>query len=597
MAVGAASGSFTFTGAASGASSRLGSASGSFGWAGTAAGMSLKHGTASATYGWSLVRAVGENHEYLPDDRFRVIVQEVRSGVITSRDLNVTNLVMQRALSGPCDIQCDVNPNDPSVEGIYFKPWGHLIHIEKVMLGKRRIWVSGIVAPSDIDEKTGILHLKAKGFAGYPKGIPLLEDFNWIANDAFKPIVEIWRHLQSYSNGDLGVEIFPQASGVEMLPGYSYDGTTMSLNFFATFVRAADKLDCGDYIDALAKSIPFDYVERSEWNGDRTDIVKKIELGYPRLGVIQDNLAFVFNENVLTGKPHTETQIDWVSDIGVTGFFPGFQYSSELANADPDRVRRYLDETTANLDSNERAAAWAHRLLARRQAPAYWETITIDMHHPNAPFGSFDVGDTITVTGPMSWVGEIAQNHKIIAISVNEAKNTCQLTLKAEGEFNYDPIFFPNGSTNIVDNGAFDHNLAGWTATGPGWGHDAGQGFSALGSATIIADGTDHDLLTPLYGLRNFQVFPLSVAVKCSDAVSTSDSAVQLVAQFYDDSLAPTEAVSIAAVTGLHGTVAWQKLKGKVLTPTGSSHVALRLHVGAEMTSGQVWFDDAVLTL
>lgn len=594
---GTATAAYSFTGAATGLRPRNGTAAATFSWAVGATGSSPRFGQAAGAYNWSLVRAVGDNGEYLPDDRFRLIVQQTRGGNIISRDLTATNLMVQRALSGPCDIQCDVNPNDPSVQGIYFKPWEQYIHVEKTMQGKRKIWASGIVAPSTVDEKTGVLHLKAKGFAGYPKGLPWLDDLNWVTNDAYEPVVEIWRYLQSFPHGDLDVEVFPKTSGVEMLPGYSYDGTSMSLNFFATFVRATDKLDCGDYIDALARDIPFDYAERSQWNHDRTDVIKKIELGYPRLGVIQQNLAFVLNENVLSAKPHTESQIDWVSDIGVTGVFPGFEYSFELANADPNRLRRYLNETDTSIDSNERAAAWAHRLLARRQTPAYWESITVDMHHPNAPFGTFDVGDTITVRGAMPWVGDIAQDHKVIGISVDDTKNICQLTLKAEGEFNYDPIYFPDGSTNMVNNGGFDHNLDGWTPTGPGWDHDASQGVTALGSVTITADGNDHDLLTQAYGLSSFHIFPLAVKVKCNGAVASSGNGVQLVAQFYDDDMTPTSAVKIANAVNLSGTVPWQSLKGNVLTPNGSTKVALRLHVGAEITAGTVWFDDAELNL
>lgn len=598
MAQGTAACTYTYTAAAAGTRSRIGTATTEYGWTATVTGFSAKTGTVGGSpFGWHFVRAVGDNGETLPaDNRFRVIVQEARSKRIVSRDLTVGNLVVQRALSGPCTIQCDVNFHDPSAAGIYFKPWGHYIHVERVLQGKRRIWCTGIVQPSDVDDKTGILHLKAKGFAAYPKGMPWLEDINWLANDAFDPVVEIWRHLQEdFPNGNLDVEVTPKKSGAEMLPGYAFDGDLLNLNFFATFVRATDKLDCGDYIDALAKDIPFDYRERSEWNADRTDVTKTIELGYPRLGLIQDHLAFVINENVLSAKPHTETQIDWVSDVGVAGWFPGFEYSSELSNADPDRLRRYLKEEDAFIDSNERAAAWAHRRLARRQTPAYWEEITIDMGHPNAPFGTFDVGDTITVSGFMPWVGTISQDHKIIAIQVDTTKSVCRLSLKAEGEFNYDPIFYPNGSTNIIDNSGFDYNLDGWTATGPGWEWDGSQGASRLGSVTVLADGQDHDLYTQPYGVDDFQIFPLSVAVKCSGAISTGEG-VQLVAQFYDDELNPTQAFEIKGLSA-NGMVPWQKLGGKVLTPAGSTHVALRLHVGSAMTAGQVWFDDAELTL
>ncbi|AXN43475.1 hypothetical protein MM1218R_01527 [Mycobacterium marinum] len=597
MATATASGTYGWAGTAVAVRPSHASASGTFEWAATAVALSPKTATASGGFDWSLRRATADNGEYIIDPpRWRVIVQEIRSGQIVIPDLTVTNLVHQRALSAPADIQCDVDFHDDSVAGVVFKPWGHLIHIERVMLGKRRVWISAIVQPSEIDEKTGILHLKAKGFSCYPKKTPWLEDINWLANDVFRPVVAIWDHIQhDFPNGDLGVEVFPQTSGVIQLPGYAFDGDLLNLNFFATFIRAQDKLDCGDYIDALARDTPFDYAERSQWNAARTNVVKKIELGYPRLGLIQTNLAFVINENVLSAKPHIETQIDWISDVGVSGWFPGMEASYELANADPDRLRRYLDETDGFIDSNERAASWAHKRLARRQTPAYWEEITVDMNHPNAPFGSYDVGDTITVSGFMPWVGDIALAHKIIAIGIDDTKNICKLTLKAEGAFNYDPIFFPSGVSNIVGNPGFDFNLTGWTASGGGWSHDAGQGANRLGSATVVADGGDHYLITQPFGLSPFQIFPVRASVKCSNAVS-SGAAVQVFAQFYDDDLTPTQAFMVGSVSP-RGMVPWTRLGGKLIAIPPNTRCALGLYVGAGMTAGQVWFDDAEMVL
>lgn len=566
-------------------------------------GQSLKNGSGDLGYMLGAPRAFGDNGVYLPDDRFRLIVQETRSKEILTRDMIATNLQIQRQLSGPCTIECDVDPNDPSVSGIYFKPWRQYVHVEKTMQGKRKIWATGIVQPSETDDKTGVLHLKAKGFAGYPKDMPWLENINWIANDAFDPVVEIWDHLQSFPNGDLGVEVFPTKCGAEMLPGYAFDGGLWNMNFFATFVRETDRLDCGDYIDALAKDTPFDYAERSEWNADRTDVIKKIELGYPRLGAVQDKLAFVINENVTAAKPHTESSIDWVSDVGISGWFPGVESSYELANADPNRLRRYLKEEDAFIDSDERAAAWAHRKLARRQTPAYWETITIIPDHPNAPFGSFDVGDTITVSGFMPWVGDVVQDHKIMAISISEKDNICQLNLKAEGQFNYDAIYYPNGQTNIIDNTGFNYDLTGWTLSDQGWQWDGTQGVTALGAAWIDADGNDHDLITEQpYAVNDFQRIPLSVYVKCVNALAASGAtpqspAIALMAQFYDDQLTPTSAVTVEALTAPSGMVAWTKLAGSIITPIGSTRVALRVRVSATLLAGRVWIDDAEIQL
>jgi hypothetical protein len=386
-------------------------------------------------------------------DRFRFIVEEKDTGIIV-RDLIVRNAKVMRVLSGACVIQGDIHPEEPSAKDIYFKPWKHWIHVEKKIAGVRKIWASGLVQPSQIDQKTGMIKLEAKGFADYPKGLPWLENWNPLACDAFEGVHKIWAHLQSYPQGNLGVTVSPAESGIIMLPGYAFDGNIFNLNFWAEFIRAVDKQDCGKYIDKMARDIPFDYMEKSAWNAGRTAVTKEIVLGYPKCGVDQPNLVFAQHENVIEFKPHLETEIDWASDAIVDGWWPGKQYSSTFTNADTGRYRRTIYQDDARINSNERAAVWARRKLTRRQTPAYWESIIVDMNHPNAPFGSCDVGDRIMVRGEMPLVGDVVQQHKIIAIAVEEASGTCMYTLKAEGAFNYDPIFFQGDvSGSITVNG------------------------------------------------------------------------------------------------------------------------------------------------
>lgn len=378
----------------------------------------------------------------MSSDRFRFIVEEAITGKIITRDLVVQSPRILRALSGPANIQCMVNPKDTSAEGIFFKPWKHWIHVEKEIQGVRKIWASGLFQPSPTDKKTGVISLEAKGFAGYPKGLPWLENWNPLASDAFEPVHKIWTHLQSYPQGNLGVTVSPAESGIILLPGYAFDGNIFNLNFFAHFIRAVDKIDCQDYIDKMARDTPFDYLEQSNWNVDKSGIDKSILLGYPNVGVQQDNLAFIQNENVIEMEPKLETEIDWASDVIVDGWWPGTQYSSTFTNADPTRYRRVVFQDDARINSNERAHVWARRQLTRRQTPSYWENIIVDPDHPNAPFGTYDVGDRIWVTGRMPLVGDVRQLHKILAIAVDEDARRVQITMKAEGAYDYDPIFF-----------------------------------------------------------------------------------------------------------------------------------------------------------
>ena len=541
----------------------------------------------------------------LGDKKFRVIVQEIRSKEIVSRDLLVSNLQMIRTLSGPSTIEFEVNYQDPSAAGIKFKPWGHIIHVEREVLGKRAIWVSGIMQPSEVDKTSGVLRLRAIGFSYYPKDLPWLEDWNPITCDAFEPVHRIWNHIQSFANGDLGVKITPLESGVEMLPGYAYDGDILSFDFYAQFIRASDKRDCWDHINGLSRDIPFDYFERSEWNQDRTDIDLSIELAYPRGGSIQSNLAFVLNENVFEADPRPDADIDHISDIGIKGYFPGKEYSFELANADPTRIRRYLQEEDAQINSNERAAAWAKKRLARRQTPPYWESIIIDMEHPNAPFGYFDVGDTIFVRGFMPWVGEIEREHKITAITISEKEGICELKLKAEGAFNYDPIYYPANISNIVDNNEFDTNLNSWTL-GPTQlaadkiSHDASQGVNNLGSARVEAAGTEITLTTQKYGIRDMIRIPLSAWVKAKDVLvlpGADPYLVRLDALLYlaDGSLRRQATVASAAVQGTF--MPWTQLRGTIISDDEVTHIELKLVVTQDLLSGTVWWDDVEMIL
>jgi hypothetical protein len=379
-------------------------------------------------------------------DRFRFLIEDVH-GNILARDVIAQEVSIARMLSGPCQIEFKIHPNEPSIQipngigPIQFKPWGHWIHaVKEDLAGNEIIWASGIFKPSDIDPDTGIMSLQAEGFSNYPKEIPWLENWNPIAVDPFEIVERIWNHIQSYPQGDLGVTVYPTSSGTQMLPGFSFNNEEFIQDFFAIFIREVDRLDCGDYINKIARDIPFDFWEESTFNESKTAIIKKIRLAYPKGGVDQTDLIFRLGENVRGATPRQESKIDWLSDITIKGYFPGKEYSSTITNADPDRYRRVQDEEDLHIDSNERAAAWAHRRLTRRQVPHHFESLIIDPYHPNAPFTSFDVGDFIRYQGPMSWVGNIDQVHKVMMMIWSEKDGVVELKTMAEGAFNYDPI-------------------------------------------------------------------------------------------------------------------------------------------------------------
>jgi hypothetical protein len=544
---------------------------------------------------------------------FRYIIENARTGEILARDVKVAAPKVMRKLSGPAVINFDVDYRHPSIQKadgsgpIVMKPFGHICHVETEIYGGRRlILASGIFKASEVDPQTGVLHAEFDGFSSYAHGIPMLFNWNPIAVDPAEIVTRIWDHIQSYENGDLGVTIYsldddgvtkviPAETGTQMLPGISYDGSELILDFFAVFIRAVDFQDSGDYIDKLSRDIPFDYFEESRWNEGKTAVDKFIQLAYPHGGVYQENLSFRHGENIIQSKSKIESEIQWASDIVGRGWFPGKVYSSIISNADENRLRRVLMENDANINSDERSAIWGHRQLTRRQWPNYWESIIVNMYHPNAPWGSYDVGDQIRVQGFMPWVGWVDQVHKIIAISVDEVSATVELALRAEGAFNYDPIFFGGNDVNLLENGDFITNLDPWTQLTGIWSRNPSVGNRFAGSAQVTADGTLKELASELIAIDNDDDWiEATAAVRWTNATSNDGSApIWLAATAYDDDDNLMATPVLDSIPGPSGNSdGFQSLSGRWSLPNGVTNVRIHLVVQPQMTGGNVNFDD-----
>lgn len=376
----------------------------------------------------------------------RFILQEIMSRQIVDRDVEFVEPKVSRMLSGPCQIEGKIPYRGPGSYQITPKNWGHFIHVEEEFptpTGKvRKIIATGIVDPSSEVDESGNMNLKAKGFSNYPSGIPWLQNWNPITVDPFHAFQKVWDHLQSFPNGNMNVSIYPADSGTFMLPGWSFNGIELNLEFFAVFQRMSDMRDCGEYLNNLARDIPFDFVEHSTWNSTHTDIDLSIELGYPRLGTDQQAMVFRQGENALQMKAKPEVEIEYASDVIVKGWMPGKVYSSQFSNPAADRLRRVVKESDMNVNSKERAAVWAKRKLTRRQVPKYWEQVVVDEWHDSAPFGQWDVGDEMLVEGNMPWAGEterVSAKHKIVGWQ-RDGTGKATVMLKHSGAFNYDPI-------------------------------------------------------------------------------------------------------------------------------------------------------------
>ena len=530
-------------------------------------------------------------------DRPRYILQQANTGIIMDRDLEVQEPKFGKQLSGPGMLNFALMPKANPLYN-----WGkgrQLVHVEMEFDGVRRIVLSTIVSGANVDPKSGIMNIECKGFSSYPKGKPWLEDYNDIAVDPFYIVAKVWAHVQSFSNAQLNVEVYPQSSGTQMLPGFGFDGTTLVFDFFAIFIRSVDFVDCGDQIDSLARDIPFDYFEESAWNEDFTDIDKKIHLAYPYGGVNQEHLSFVQGENVLQMELAEERDIEPVTDVIIRGWEPGKVYSSRLGNVGTDQLRETIMEEDAKINSTERAKARARKKLIRRTVPKYWKKILIDPDHHNAPMGRWKEGDKIFVRGRDNWYGEIGLWHRITSWAYDPKARLVELQLKVEGAFNYDPIDYDPNYTetkppNKLKNGYFSRNMAYWNRLAGAWIRVTSEGFESPGAVRI-------DLDDGYAALRSERVFSppgeensASAYVNWQGVSSNPGAGFVLRIIFYNNGII-TSQLDIDQYDNPTGLHAWQRLEGGFTTPSDSNEFAVQLTATANVTDGVAFWDDVVV--
>lgn len=530
-------------------------------------------------------------------DRPRFIVEQPNTGVILYRDLEVLEPQFGAQLSGPASLKFSLAPLANPV-----LPWGknrQLVHVEMEFNGVRQIVLSTIVKAANVDGESGLMNVECEGFANYVKGKPWLENYNPIAVDPFEIVARVWAHVQGFGNAQLGVEVYPQDSGTQMLPGYGFDGTTLNFDFFAIFIRAVDFNDCADQINGLARDIPFDYFEESAWNDDKTEINKKIRLAYPKGGLQQDHLTFIVGENVMKAELAEERDIEPVTDVIIRGWFPGKVYSSRLSNTPSDQLRETILEEDAKINSTERAAAWAKRKLQRRTVPKYWKKIMIDPSHPNAPFENFGLGDSIFVRGINPWYGEIALWHRVISWAYDVKSGFIELQLKVEGAFNYDPIDYDPDLVvtlppNKLHNGFFGSNLNYWTRVAGAWIRVDSDGFETDGCVRIDCDDGGDLLRSERIAVAPGDLMTAKCYVKWEDVTSTAGPGFTLRLIYSLDGVQVTtvDLDSFDNPTGLH---AWERLEGNFTVPGGVNEIAIGLVVTANVIDGLAFWDDVIL--
>lgn len=195
-----------------------------------------------------------------------------------------------------------------------------------------------------------------------------------------------------------------------------------------------DNIDTGDKMDEFAKQVPFDYREKASWKPGKTGLNLHIELGHPRLGGRRADLRFAEGENITALVPVVRAGDDFANNTIYLGAGEGSAQVKGTAAKRDGRLRRVQVTTDTSLTTKAACQTQAAGALNAANYLADIQSVTL-AEHPNAPFGSFAVGDDIYVRADIGfdiqalWV-------RVTGLTRDDA-GTMTLTTKRSDSFRY----------------------------------------------------------------------------------------------------------------------------------------------------------------
>ncbi|MGW7090114.1 hypothetical protein ACWGH2_42395 [Streptomyces sp. NPDC054871] len=237
--------------------------------------------------------------------------------------------------------------------------------------------------------------------------------------DAYDVVRHIWDHLQSYKDGNLHLQVDRHDSG--HLLGSSNGQDPWELKWW-------DTPDCGSTITEVMNLAKGDYRERHRWDGSREKINHFLDLGTRRLGTTRKDLRFASGENIVEIATPGGQGDSFANQVYVLGRGSGSK-TARARVVDYDKRLRRARVITRKSTANQRLlTSYGKTERSRHTAQLTIPSIAI-CQHPNAPLGSWLLGDRILVQVDVPWVGELALWHRIVAEEIDPAAGTAVLTL------------------------------------------------------------------------------------------------------------------------------------------------------------------------
>lgn len=357
--------------------------------------------------------------------RWRYFAQHALTGAILHPALPLSGVQFGNELNGPGSLTATLAPKwlranasvlEPAVALIYaeadgFLRWGGLVWSVEAEDGEYKLeaasWSSYLMKRHDA-------HGNLNGRGPY------------VYQDPCVIIRDIWAYAQEQPDGDLDVIVDATTSnakaGTPAEPWASYWYETPIL---------------GDHVDDLVSedgSPQYTNACSFQANGS---IERRIKLGYPRLGARRTDLSFQTGVNIVSA-PAVEYSGDAYANV-VIGTGSGEGTGTRFA-VDPVRDGRLRMESVLALptvNGNDVLGKRARALRRQLQVMGQVQEITV-RDHPNAPLGSWQIGDDVPVSVHNQWTSYTGWA-RIIADSYSpgDSADTATLSLERADAFHY----------------------------------------------------------------------------------------------------------------------------------------------------------------
>ncbi|GBQ03922.1 hypothetical protein SSP531S_54010 [Streptomyces spongiicola] len=246
--------------------------------------------------------------------------------------------------------------------------------------------------------------------------------------DAFVAFRNIWNHIQSRPYGNIGLTIDDGYLGD--LLGAADGSDPWELAWW-------NHPDCGQALDQLAQSIPFDWIETHAWTGTGNQIDSRIRLGRPRLGRKRDDLRFADGENIAAIAKPEGMGDEYANEVMVLGKGEGRKmWRFQVHRYEAGRLRRVVTVADKSLKTAATMRARGMQELNARTGSIQIPAIQL-INHPNARFGAWQLGDDIRVQVHVPWYGDIDLWHRIVSEEISTDGGTCVLNLRRSDSFVY----------------------------------------------------------------------------------------------------------------------------------------------------------------